>query len=652
MLQWLRENLKSFTWTLWLVILAFVLGFALLPQFQQRGDDLGENHVARVDDLTIDTNEFARAYEQLSENYRRSFGERFTPELAKQLRLPQQVLEQLVNQKVQLLEAKRLGLKVSDAALRQAIFEIPGFKKDNGQFIGADQYANAVRRFAGFPSVPAFEGYVREQLLLGELRSVVAANLYVPDSAVEASYRHDVEKASIRFLELPASTFQSETVVSAEEAKSYFDTHKEDFRRPEQRVVTYLLVDNGKLRNSISISDAELSSYYGEHLSDYSQEEQVQARHILIKVDDNRDDAAALAAIQAIKKRLQAGADFAQVARESSEDPGSKDRGGDLGFFGRGRMLKEFEDAAFGAEVGQIVGPVRTSFGYHLMEVLEKRPAGQRPFEEVKNQIRFKLQNERAQQDSERRANELAARIQKEKLTSDDKLKELIAGADYLSLATTPPLGKQDPVPNIGRVPAFTDTAFSLAKGAVSDAVKVPRGWVIERLDDIREPRIPELAEVDSEVRAALTRKKTEEKVLARLEIAKRQLVDGKSLASLAAELGTEVKESGEFGHGQPITGLGASPNLVEAALSMSAGQVGGPIATRNGAVLFQVVDRKTWDPLEFQKTRADTRERLENEELQRVLGSLVEQRRRELRIEYSRSLLERFGIDTGNSPT
>lgn len=640
MLQWTRDNLKHLKWTLWPVILAFVAGFVVVPQLGQGGRD--EGYVARVGGETISQAEFERAYERLRDMYRSRLGEQFTPEMARQFRLPLQAVNELAAEKIMVDEARRTGLTVTDGEVRRTVMDMPELQDDAGRFIGSKSYA-ALLRNNGYPSTKAFEDFLRERMLGQKLQEAMAAGVFVPDSAVEARYRRDVETASIRYLEVPSSRFAAEVKVEPEEIKSYFETRREEFRRPEQRVAFYALIDVNKLRSTIEIPQSEIADFYAQNQGDYAQEEQVHARHILIKLDDSGSEETALARAEAVRKRLQGGADFAAVAREVSEDPGSKDRGGDLGYFARGAMVPEFSEAAFSASPRQLVGPVKTSFGYHLLEVLDHRAGGQRPLDEVANQIRTRLQTERAQADAEQRAVALAERIKKEKLTTDAQWQALTAGAPYLVVEKSAAFGLQDTVPAIGRAPEFTSTAFSLEPGDISDPIKVPRGWAILRLDEVREPRVPELGEVEAQVRQAVTKKKQEELALARLAAARRELDSGQTLDQVAAGLGVEVKDSGEFGYGKPITGLGQSPALTEAALALSPGQAGGPVASRLGAVLFQVVERTSWDPQQFAREKEATRRTLENEQVQRLLSSMIESRIRE-DLEFSKQFLAVHG--------
>jgi peptidyl-prolyl cis-trans isomerase D len=540
------------------------------------------------------------------------------------------------------------------------------FDDPSGRIVGSERYAQIVRRNLDYPSPAAFEASLREELLVQKLRAVLAANLYLPDSEVEASYRDEVERVSIRYLELPAARLAAEVSVAPEEVASYYEARREEYRRPEQRVVSYLLVDLARLRGGIEVPEADLRSYYDRHQEEFTQEEQVRARHILVNVDEERTEPEARSLLEAARRRVEAGEDFAAVARELSQDAATKDRGGDLGFFGRGSMVPEFEQAAFdaartlapeaspsGGITRQLVGPVRTSFGLHLLEVLGYRAGGLRPFAEASAQIRFRLQNERAQSQAESRAKALAERIGQEDRRSKEQLQALKEESTDLAFDTTPAFGQQDAVAGIGRVPEFNQAAFALETGGVSAPVKVSRGWAILHLDEVRQPRVPELAEVEPQVRRALAQQRQQELAMARLAAVRGEIGSGKTLDQVASELGGEVKDSGEFGRGQAIGGLGVNPALSEAALALAEGEVGGPVAHRQGGVLFQVVGRKRWDPAAFARDKEATRERLEAQAVGRVLGALLESRKSELGVSYDRQLLESLGVlDAGPEAT
>jgi peptidyl-prolyl cis-trans isomerase D len=643
MLKVFRDNLKNLAWILWVIIALFVLALAADFGASVRGGGTGVT-AATVGGETVSRAEFQREYERRRNLLRQVYGEQLTPELEQQMRLPLQALDLVINRKILLGEARRLGLTVTDAELRERILEESVFQDEQGRFIGEEKYRQILQANQLNPT--SFEDDIREELLLKKLTDALSANLYVGEDEVRRAYREQVERAKIRYLQLPRARFMQEVQVQPADLSAYFAAHKQELRLPEQREVAYLLVDGGRMADQVKLSDAELRSWYDAHKDELTPEEQVRARHVLVMVNDQRSDEQARQRIEEARKRLAGGADFAAVAGELSEDPASKGNGGDLGWFGRGKMVKEFEEAAFGAQPGKLVGPVKSSLGYHLLEVTEKRPGGLRPFAEVREQIRSRLTAEKAQQLAETRAKELAGRLAENKPRGVEELRALAQQSPGVTFAESGKFGAQDSVSGIGPNPAFTTAAFSLKKGDVSQAIQLPQGWAVIYLKEVHPSRTPELAEVEPRVRGAVTMEKLQQIAMRKLEEARRQVTQGKTLEQVAAELGAEVKETAEFGgQGGMIPGLGHNPELVKAALSLQTGQIGGPVADDRGAVLFQVTDHKGWDPKQYASNREQTRSTLLQERLQRLQAALIEQRRRELDVKYDREVLEQFGL-------
>jgi peptidyl-prolyl cis-trans isomerase D len=642
MLKIFRDNLKNLAWILWVIIALFVL--ALAADFGARAGGRGaETSVARVGGETISRQEFQRAYQNMTNVYRQIYGDQLSPDIEKQMY--RQTLTQTVVQKIQTLEARRLGLTVSDAELRDQILSFPTFKDEQGRFIGEAAYTRLIQEGL-HTTVPDFEKELRDQLLLKKLTDALAANLYVSEDEIQSAYRNQVERAKIRYIELPRNRFAQQVAPADSEVAAYYQAHKQDLKLPEQRDVAYLLVNStnsSPLASQAQVSDKDIHAYYDAHKTDFAQEEQVRARHILVMVNDQRTDAAASARIEEVKKKLAGGEDFAKAAQEYSDDTASKTKGGDLGFFGRNRMVKEFEDAAFSAPVGKVVGPVKSSFGYHLIEVTAKQPGGQQPFEAVKEQIRSRLTIERTRQLAETRGKDLATKLANQKPSSTDALKALAAqnpGATF-GEAT---VGTTDPIPGIGA--ALNATAFALKKGDVSPALQVPQGWAILYVKDVIPSHAPELKEVQDRVRAAVVSQKLQQVTMQKLEDARRQIAQGKTLDQVAAELGVQAKETPqEFGGQGTIPGLGYNPELAKSALTLQPGQVGGPLADAQGAVLFQVTDRKGWDPKQYAANRDQTRKNLLQQRVASVEGALIEKRRRDLNVTFDQQFLDQLGI-------
>lgn len=642
MLKTFRANLKVLSPILWIVIAVFVLAiFYDFGSISTTAADGGDN-AATAGPHRVTMDEFRSAYANRERQYREMLGERFDPEMMRNMGLPLQVLNDLVGQKILLAEARELGLAATDAEVRKAILDIGAFQDETGAFVGEERYAEMLRRMRMDPAT--FERDIRDSIVLEKLQKTLEANVYIGDKDVERAYRDEVEKAKVRYVRVQRG-MEGELPVTPQELQAYFESNKDRFRLPEQRQIAYLLVDAAKLAERAKPSEQEVRGYYDEHADEYAHEEEVRARHILVMADDDTPDAAARAKVEAARRRIEAGEPFAKVAAEVSEDASNKDRGGDLGFFGRDRMVKEFADAAFGAAPGTLVGPVKTEFGYHLLEVQDKRTAGKTPLAEVRPLIEARLSAEKVQEQARARAEGLARQLREKGPKRPEDVQALVAGDPAVRFGTAPPIGPQDPVPGLGRAPALNTAAFAVEEGGVSEAVQVPGGWAVVWVQDVVDSRVPALAEAEPQVRAALLTEKQKEAARQRLAQAKQQIARGKTFPEVAAELGVSVEESGEFGRDGVITGLGTSPELAKAALEMQVGQVGGPVADANGAILFQVVERKRWDPAEFAKAKAATRERLERDQVGRLMQALIEQRRRDLDLRYNQDLLEALGI-------
>jgi peptidyl-prolyl cis-trans isomerase D len=665
MLKVLRDNLKYLSWVLWVVIAVFILFVFVDFGTLMPGGGAPTEVAAKVGDEEVTFGELQRTYRNMESFYRQTYGDRFTPELAEQLQLPRQALESLVNRKIQLAEAKRVGLEVSDAELSREILAMPAFTKPEGGFVGDELYRRTLQ--SNGITVPEFEESLRQDLMIQKLQNILEQNLYVTDEEVEEAYREQVERAKIRYFQVAESEFADQVEISDEEVANAYAEHKAEYRLPERRKVAYLLVDQNRLRSQINVDESELFTYYQDHQEDFNRDEQVRARHILLSTSQ-RTREEAQREMAAIRRRIEGGEDFAAVAREVSEDPGSKDRGGELGFFGRGQMTPEFEEAAFNAQVGDLVGPIDTPFGVHLIEVEGHREGGVRPFAEVRSQIQLRLATERMPAEAKRRIDAAVAQLHGEApeavpaaaeegsegettVSADPEVRQMEALAppgDPLVFAEPEPFARDAVVPGLGRDQAFLDTVFSLEPGQLSDPVETQRGWAVVYLEQVLEPRDQELAEVEATVRQQLTQRKQKQLAVDRLAEAKEEIEGGKSLDQVAEELGQTVEETTEFGPKNVVPGLGYNPRIAQAAFTLDVGEVGGPFESRQGAVLIEVADRTSWDPQAFENAKEETRSRLEGDKLNRLLSSLVRERRRVMDIRYAPQLETELGSSEG----
>jgi peptidyl-prolyl cis-trans isomerase D len=639
MLKVFRDNLKYLSWVLWLVIAVFILFVFQSFGGAKIGGSTASDAAATVGSYKVTYGDFERTYRQAEENLRRAYGQQFTPEMARQTGLPMQVLDSLVNDKIMLAEADRMGIRVADEEIRRYILGLPVFLDAEGGFVGEETYRQILR--SNGLTIDDFEASVRQDLLNRRVESVLSQNLFVTDEEVEQAYRERVERAKIRFLQLPSERFAANVSLAPEEVEAFFDTRSEDYRIPEKRVVEYLLIDPGLLQESLEIPDEEIRAYYDQRPDEFTQDEQVQARHILLRVGADRSAEEAESELTQVRQQVAAGADFAVLAGEISEDPGSKIRGGDLGFFGRGQMVPEFEQAAFSAQPGDLVGPIRSDFGYHLIQVLDRQEAGLLPFDDARERVRSQMLGDRSRTLAESKASELADRIRAEGLSDPAALQALADGESGVTFHTSDPFGRDDNVPGIGRATAFSVTAFELETGNISDPVRVSRGWAVIALRDVQQPRVPELNEVRIEVEMALGTERQLELARERLVAAREALADEKTFEDLATELNLEIEESTLFGSGGPVGSLGQATAVAAAALELETGDLGGPLVHEASAVLFEVTERQRFDHNEFAAAKEQTRATVREQKLNLMLGSLLSQRREELNVRYDSQLLE-----------
>jgi peptidyl-prolyl cis-trans isomerase D len=431
--------------------------------------------------------------------------------------------------------------------------------------------------------------------------------------------------------------------VSDAEAEAFFKKDPSAWQLPERRKAKYLLVETALLRTEAGkkVLDADVAAEYSKNLDAYKKGEEVTARHVLYKSDGTPEaDAAARAKAEGALKRLRAGADFAALAKAESEDPGSKDSGGDLGPFTRGRMAKEFEDAAFGAAVNELVGPVKTPFGFHVIQVTAKSAERVQPLFEVAASIRARLEEQRAGDEARRLARDLADRVGKlGKSPSDEDLRKLTRPG--VTFNETELLARSDAPAGIGPNPTFMQLLFELPVGAASDPVATARGEAILKPVEVKAAGPAALADVKARVKAEVVKAKQQETALASARAA---MAPGATLEDVAKAAGVKVETPDSFPKSGPVPGLGASKAFLDAAFGTPVGETKGPVwVADRGAAVFRVLEVSPFDAEAYAKQKAEALERLRQQKAGRLFQALVQRLRADSRIEVNKELLARF---------
>ncbi len=631
MLDRMRRHKNWLKWSLAIVVVSFILLY--IPSFM--GDSLNgtanNSVVAEVEGREITAQHFRRVYQQQMQSYRASYGGNIDERLLKQLGVDQRIVQQLIEEEAALAEAARLGITASDAEVRERILALPAFQ-ENGQFIGDTRYRQ-ILRMQNPPMRPdEFESQVRRGVIVEKLQAVVTGWQTVSDADVSREFARRNEKVKLAVISFPADKFREGVAASDPEVSKYFEDHKDTFRIPEKRKIRFVTIDQEGMRAKVTVTGQQIDRAYNVDIQQYSTPEQVRASHILLKTE-GKDDAAVKKQAEEILAKVKGGADFAELAKKFSQDESNASKGGDLDYFGRGQMVPEFDKVAFALQPGQISDLVKTQYGYHIITLVDKKPASQRPLTEVRAQIEDRLKWEQAQAQAQKLA--------------DDVAKELKKPADFDTVArargwqvTESGFFQQDePIAGIGMAPSGAQQAFTMNVGEVSDAIRTPQGFAFITVLAKQDPYVPKLDEVKNKVRDEVLKHKAIDAARQKAAALDATLKSG-DFQKAAKEAGFEVKTTELIARGAPIADLGVSPAIDAVAFALPVNGVSEPIVTDNGAAVVKVVEKNNAAAGEFDKQKASLKTEILNERKQRFYASYMANARKRMNIKINRDTI------------
>jgi peptidyl-prolyl cis-trans isomerase D len=421
-----------------LILALITLPFAFfgVDYYFRGGGSLSE--VARVGSEKITVAEFSDAIRDQQERMRAQLGRNFDPVVFDNPEVRYSLLDQLIGQRLLDEQARKDRFSVSDDQLRQYIGDIPAFQVD-GKFSQA-RYEQLLQSRSPPKSSAQFVNEVRQALILAPLQEPISAGNIVAKSKVERYLGLLDQKREVAYAVISPDAYAKDVKVDDAAVTAYYDANKAAFQVPEQAKIEYVLLSPDAILGQVSVDSAEVRKQYDDNIKQYAKAEQRQASHILITVKPDASDtdkAAAKAKADALVAQLKKNpTQFAELAKQNSQDPGSATQGGDLGLFARdGSMVKPFEDAVFGAKQGEIVGPVQTEFGWHIIKVTAIKPAKTQTFDEAKSAIELDLKRQKAQ----RKFAEAADQFQNLVYEQADSLQP-VAKALNLQVQTSPML--------------------------------------------------------------------------------------------------------------------------------------------------------------------------------------------------------------------
>jgi peptidyl-prolyl cis-trans isomerase D len=578
-----------------------------------------------------------------------------------QQRLPEALLPYMIPRAGQMLvqrailkqEADRLNLQVSDEDLRHELETGPfaQYLFPGGKYIGDDAYINFVQQaFGGQLSRADFESQVKSDMELGRLQSLITGGVSVSDNAVREAYKLQGTKVKFDYAVISADDLRKTVNPTDAELEKFFNDSKSRYATaiPETRKIQYVAFDASNLPGGKpQVSDADVQAYYNQHKDQYQVKDQVKVRHILIAVpagSDSKKDADAKAKADDLLKQIKGGANFADLAQKNSDDPGSKVQGGELGWLDRGRTVPEFDKVAFSLPPGQTSDVIKTQFGYHILQVEDKKTAHLRPLDEVKGEIIPVLEQQRIGAAEQTFASQLASDAKKNGL-------EKAAAARGLKVVTTDYLAKDGVIAGLADGSALLTQAFTVVKGADPASVSTGDGFAVFQVADIKAAHAPSFAEYKQHVLEDYREQQVPQLLnaqLAKLDDRAKVLND---LKKAAAEMNIPVKTSDLVAKSAQVPELGSMSGPGAVAFTLNKGAISGPINQGRVGIVLSVLDKQEPTAEEIAKNFDQTREELANgqrEELFRVYaGNLMERYQKSGSVRYSKKPQE--GLPAGN---
>ncbi|MBO9715357.1 MAG: SurA N-terminal domain-containing protein [Pseudoxanthomonas sp.] len=649
MLQKLRERTSG--WVATIIIALLMVPFLFVIDQRYLGG-VGANNVAQVkapptwwegapkwwpasmlwQHREVGVDEFRQRFEQERMSQRQQQGEAFDPRAFETVENKRKVLDQLIDEKALQLAADRAGVVIGDAAVRDYIASIPAFQVD-GKF-DADRYQLALASQTPRRTPTQFEQLVRDSLQQSLIPAGVATSAFVTEAEFDRILRLSGEKRDVELALRPAAPEDTSPVDEAQ-IKAWYEAHTADFMRPEAVTIEYVEIDGSRMPPPAAPDEAALRKRYDEEKARFVEPERRLASHILIRVDANADEATRKAAeekAQRLATEASApGADFAALAKANSEDPGSRDSGGDLGWVERGAMVAPFEEALFAMQAGEVRGPVKTDFGYHVLQLRELKQGAQVGFE----QAREELAREQAQADRERAFSDLTGRLTDLVYQNPSSLAPA-AEQVGLQVQKLGPFTREDTV-GIGASPEVKKAAFSetmIEDGTASDPIQLgPEHAVVIRVLEHTPQQARPLAEVREQVIAAVRADRQKQAAIAAADALVKRLQGGEAIADLAASVGTQVIPLPGLPRGVPAPSPEANRAIFAAAAPAEGKVAAGRFAMPDGRnAVFVVTGVHPGDPAELQP---EQRKRLREQFAQIDGAAAVDAYVRELRKDF-----------------
>lgn len=615
MLRMMRDNASS--WIIKVMLSAIVIVFIFWGVGSFRSQRVGR--AAMVNGKTITIDEYRKNFDRLINQYERSFNRKLDAEMIKMLNLKQQALDQLIDREVLRQEAQRLGFRVSESELIESI-------QGNELFQRAGTFDNSLyKRILDRNRLTPekYEVLYRDDLLISKLQSFVIDNAKVSDQEAREWYNWQNEQMKIDYVLFDKNKY-TDVEPGEEEIDTYWKEHQAEYKTEPMRKVRFIQFINADYLPKIEVTDEEIEDYYNINISEFETEKTVEARHILIKTKEDDPEAVIEEKKQEALKIMEMaknGQDFAELASTYSQGP-TKDKGGDLGAFKRGDMVKPFADKAFSMSPGEISEPVHTKFGWHVIKVEKVNEAETQPLEEVKSEIENKIKDRKVKEV----VFDEAEKVYKTAFRTNDL--NQVAETMGLNMTTTDFFPRKGPQIGISNSYKFAAAAFTLEKNEISTPQDLGDSYVLIQLLDIKEPEQETLENVKEKVKRAVTQQMKEEMAFSEAEEFMSAVKNDVDFATAAQEFTKEIKTTDYFKRQGAIPEIGYENEISQAAFKLTADNPypDKVIKGKKGNYVIRFKERKIPTEEEFNEKKAETQQQLLRRKQSKVLDTWLSQ--------------------------
>lgn len=632
MLRILREHASS--WMLKLLLLGVAVTFISWGGYSYFREKK-VNYAAMVNGVTIEWSQYNDAFQNAMKQYREALGPSFSEKMIEELRLREQVLDNLIAKILILQEAKRLGLSIPDEELRETIESVPAFQV-NGQF-DKRSYERFLRINRMTPE--ELERNQRESLLISKVMNLIKMNAgKVSDEEILETYLFENERIDLAFVKVTSDSFKSQVTANEIEIKDYYLKHQEEFRIPTFVQIQYLLFRPSDLENKIQVSPDEINRYYEARKDTFKIPKQIRVRDILIKAGP-QDTADQLEVkkkkAEEIWEKAKKTRDFGSLAKQVSEAEYAS-KGGDLGWIQKGSLGEQIESVLFSMKAGGLSEVLVARDGFHIFKIEEVKEEKQKPFEEVKDQILQALKKEKAKAEASRKAEDAFYSLFRSRAL------EGYSREKDIPIKTTGLFKEGDDIPDIGKNPLFYSSAFSLKLGEISPVVDIPPNFYILKLVNKKDSQIPPQNEVKEEVTRKIIATKAEEKARQVAEDLLNQIRTSKNIREVAREKGYPLEETGFFTRtAGVISKIGPSRDVIGilASLTEKNPLPKEVLKTKDGYFVVRLSGYEPADQNKFQSVKKNLEKRLIYQKQEESFQSWLEQLRSKAKIDINKDL-------------